>query len=176
MAFPDLSIDGSQSLARLNIRSTSFRARSLRKLTAASRSSVNKPCYDRQSGLLAKIGILPQMPIVRIVDRPSSTLLVDKDTHRGFIPDDLPTAAPSWSDPPAGHQPQNQQKNHRPNEGVHDQRDDASAKVNAESRQQPVAYKCAEQAHDQIADKTKTATLHHSAGQPARDYSHNYDD
>ena len=107
------------------------------------------------------------MPIVRIVDRPSSTLLVDKDTHRGFIPDDLPTAAPSWSAPPAGHQPQNQQKNHRPNEGVYDQRDDASAKVNAES-QQPVAYKCAEQAHDQIADKTKTApSITLPANQPA---------
>ena len=53
---------------------------------------------------------------------------------------------------------------------------DASPKVNVESRQQPVAYKCTEQAYDEIANKPKTATLHHSAGQPARDYSHNYDD
>ena len=35
---------------------------------------------------------------------------------------------------------------------------------------------CSEKAHDQIADQPKTASLHHSAGQPARDYSHNDDD
>jgi hypothetical protein len=62
--------------------------------------------------------------------------------------DDLPAPAPSRSASPTGRQPQNQQKNHRSNEGIYDQRDDASAKVNAELRQQPVAYKSTYQAYE----------------------------
>jgi hypothetical protein len=48
--------------------------------------------------------------------------------------------------------------------------------MNPKLRQQPVADKGANQANDQITDKSETAAFHHSAGEPAGDNANKDDD
>src|SRR5271156_4937551 len=76
-----------------------------------------------------------------------------------------PAPAASVITAAATEQPEQQQKHHGPYKGVDDQRDNADPEVNAKLRHQPVADEGADQADQQIADQSETATLHHPAGQ-----------
>src|SRR5262249_20589729 len=64
-------------------------------------------------------------------------------------------------------QAHHQQQYQRTDQRIDDQRDDAAAEMDMQSRQQPVADECANQSHQQVADETKAGALHDLAGQPA---------
>jgi hypothetical protein len=88
----------------------------------------------------------------------------------------LPASSPTPSAPSAANQPKQQEKHHGAYEGVQNQRDDAAAEVDTDTRQQPIADKRADQTHDQVANQSKTAAFHHSAGEPTRNNAYNQDD
>jgi hypothetical protein len=82
----------------------------------------------------------------------------------------LPASPPTpATETTAAHQPKQQKKHHRANEGVDDQGNDPGAKMDANPRQQPVADKCADQANNQVTDQSKAAAFHDSAGEPSGD-------
>src|SRR6516164_2272130 len=84
----------------------------------------------------------------------------------------LPASPPTPTPPTAADEPKQQEKHDGPYEGVEDESNDAGAKMDAEPWQQPVAYKCADQADNQISDQTETAALHDSTGEPSCDNPH----
>jgi hypothetical protein len=87
----------------------------------------------------------------------------------------LEPAAPAASGAPTANQSQDQQKDDGSNKSVEDEGNYSRPKVNTKSRQQPIANECADQSDQQITDQSEAATLHHPAGQPARNYSNNDD-
>src|SRR6266852_6979098 len=95
----------------------------------------------------------------------------------GRVTPKLPAPAPVASvAPTAANEPQNQQKDDGPNKGVQYESDNSHPEVNTKSRQQPITDECPNQADDQIADQSKTATFHHPACQPSGNNSDNNDD
>jgi hypothetical protein len=73
----------------------------------------------------------------------------------------------------AANQPEQQQKDNGPDEGVYDQSNNPDSEVNTKPRQEPIANKGADQTDYQITDQSKTATLHHPACQPSGNNSDN---
>jgi hypothetical protein len=89
----------------------------------------------------------------------------------------LPASPPTPATPTtAAHQPKQQKKHHRANEGVDDQGNDPGAKMDANPRQQPIADKRADQANNQVTDQSKAAAFHDSAGEPSGDNADDQDD
>src|SRR5437879_4797788 len=82
---------------------------------------------------------------------PFETKRVSGTNHR------LPASSPTSSAPAAANQPKQQEKHHGAYEGVQNQRDDAAAEVDTDARQQPIADKRADEAHNQIANQSETA-------------------
>jgi hypothetical protein len=72
---------------------------------------------------------------------------------------------------PAIDQAENQQQHHGANERIQDRRDHSHAKMNAETRQQPIADKCADKAYQQISDQSEPSAFHNAAGEPPRNNS-----
>jgi hypothetical protein len=95
-----------------------------------------------------------------------------RDREVAALPASPPTPAPQT----AAYEPKQQEKHDGPYEGVEDESNDAAAKMDAEPWQQPVAYKCADQADNQVSDQAETAALHDSAGEPSCDKPHDEND
>jgi hypothetical protein len=79
------------------------------------------------------------------------------------------TEAESPPDPPSSakasvQKAQDQQENHGANKGVHNCGNDSDAEMNAKPWQQPISDECADEANNQIADQSKAAAFHHTAG------------
>jgi hypothetical protein len=83
---------------------------------------------------------------------------------------------PAPAAPAAADQSQDQQKHNGSNEGIDDQSHDTRPKVNPKLRQQPITDEGTDQTDEQIADQSKTATLHHPACQITGNDSDENDD
>src|SRR5713226_122638 len=88
------------------------------------------------------------------------------------LPAPAPTASPSAApaaSPPASpaNEPDDQQEYQSANGGVDDRRDNASAKVDAELRQQPPADEGSYDADNEVTDEPEPGALHDLAGEPS---------
>lgn len=78
-----------------------------------------------------------------------------------------PTTAPAPT-PPAStlDEADDEEQHNRADGGIDDQTEDSGAKMDVQSRQQPVANEGADNPDDQITDEPKSCALHDLTGQP----------
>src|SRR5271155_675487 len=70
-------------------------------------------------------------------------------------------------------QPDNDQQNHRADEGIDHVGNKAATDEESDPRQQPAGDKRADNADDDVADQPETAALDHHPGKPAGDRADN---
>src|SRR5262249_38703483 len=63
--------------------------------------------------------------------------------------------------------PDDEQKNHGPDDGVDDRRQDAADEDESNLRQEPAGDDCADDADNDVTDEPKAITLHDQASEPA---------
>src|ERR1700677_1638610 len=116
-------------------------------------------------------------PVFPVFAKREAELRHRKSPARSRLPATARTATPATGpSTPTSNDPNDQEKYDSTYGGVDDERDDSNTKVNAQSRQQPIAKEGSDDSHYQVSDKAEPAAIHDFPRQPTGNNTDQHND